>query len=494
MTPLAGRLTRTDMALLAATCLLALLLRLWQLNASLWYDEVLTLTDFVRLPLKGIVTSYSSLNNHVFFSLQAHLSTAIFGESAWALRLPAVLLGVATVPVLFALIRQIGAPTVWAHIAALLLAINYHHIWFSQNARGYSGLIFWCLLATMAFVAGGRRRAAGPWLWFSLAAALAIYTHLSASFYLASLGGIYLLLWPQARRRPTAHTVGYGSMLPLICVPVTLLIVGALYAPMVPQMIAVFSKVATPTAEATLEAVPVWRNPLWTLQEILRSAPLPLPLTLAILPVLLMILGMGFAAIWRLNRAVALALPVSILLTMLALVAGGMRLWPRYFLIELPFLLLLATAGTAALADWIGDRLGGARFLKTTGWALGIAASLVWASRNYTSPKQDFLGAVELVEAQAKPGDTRASFGLASRPLSTYFAPDWTVLSSTSDLDRALKSGHPVWVVYAFEDHSRGTYPDLMARFDTSFVEVASLPGTLGGGYVHVLRSNFVND
>ncbi|MFM2366259.1 MAG: hypothetical protein RIR95_867 [Pseudomonadota bacterium] len=488
------RLANRDLWLLGLTCALALVLRLWQLNASLWYDEVLTLTDFVRLPLKGIVTTYSSLNNHVFFSLQAHVSTAIFGESTWALRLPAVILGVATVPVLFALVRQIGAPVVWAHVTAVLLAANYHHIWFSQNARGYSGLIFWCLLATIAFVAGGQRRAVAPWVWFSLASAAALYTHLSAAFYIASLGVIYLLLWPVARRAPSPQTIGYGSALPLICVPVTIAIIAALYSPMVPQMITAFSAVAAPTAEIATEAVPVWRNPLWTLTEVLRSAPLPLPVTLLITPVLLAILAMGFAAIWRLNRAVALALPVSIALTMLALVAGGMRLWPRYFLIDLPFMLLLATAGTAALAGFIGKRFGGANALKATGWALGIAASLLWASRNYVSPKQDFLGAVAMVNAQAQPGDIRASFGLAARPLSTYFAPDWTVISSVTDLDLALASGHPVWVVYAFKDHSRGTYPDLMARMDESFVEVASLPGTLGGGYVQVLRSNFVND
>jgi len=68
------------------------------------------------------------------------------------------------------------------------------------------------------------------------------------------------------------------------------------------------------------------------------------------------------------------------------------------------------------------------------------------------------------------------------------------VLNSTSDLDQALASGHPVWIVFTFKDHSQGTYPTLMARLDAGFVEVASLPGTLGGGYVYVLRSNFVND
>ena len=252
--PVFRDLSARDAGLLAATCLLALVLRLWKLDASLWYDEVLTLTQFVRLPVQDIVTSYSTLNNHVFFSLQAHAAVALFGESAWALRLPAVLLGVATVPVLFALVRRIGAPLPWAQVSALLLATNYHHIWFSQNARGYTGLIFWCLLATIAFVAGSRRSAPAPWIWFSLAAALALYTHLSAAFYLLSLGLIYAAMLPGALRGAGGRTPGFASGWPLVAIPLTLVLVVALYAPMIPQMVTAFGKVAAPAAER----VPTW--------------------------------------------------------------------------------------------------------------------------------------------------------------------------------------------------------------------------------------------
>ena len=134
------------------------------------------------------------------------------------------------------------------------------------------------------------------------------------------------------------------------------------------------------------------------------------------------------------------------------------------------------------------------RALTLAGWTLGVLASLVWASRNYVAPKQDFLGAVTWVQAQSQPGDIRASLGLASLPLSTYFAPDWTVLDTEADLDAALATGRPVWLVYAFEDHSRGSHPALMARLDAGFTEVRTLPGTLGGGYVHILRSNDAED
>ena len=58
---------------------------------------MLTLVEFVRLPVREIVTTYTSLNNHVLYSLLAHASVGLFGESAWTLRLPAVLFGIASI-------------------------------------------------------------------------------------------------------------------------------------------------------------------------------------------------------------------------------------------------------------------------------------------------------------------------------------------------------------------------------------------------------------
>jgi hypothetical protein len=79
---------RRGWGVLFGLSLLALALRLWRLDADLWFDEVLTLLDFVRPPLGEILTSFPSQNQHMFYSVLAHLSVGIFGESAWALRLP----------------------------------------------------------------------------------------------------------------------------------------------------------------------------------------------------------------------------------------------------------------------------------------------------------------------------------------------------------------------------------------------------------------------
>ena len=90
------KLQRWEAGAVAALLALALVVRIVGLNASLWYDEVSTLTHFVRLPWGELATDFSSLNNHMFYSLQAKAAVELFGESAWALRLPALLMGMAS--------------------------------------------------------------------------------------------------------------------------------------------------------------------------------------------------------------------------------------------------------------------------------------------------------------------------------------------------------------------------------------------------------------
>lgn len=485
-----------DIGLLGLCIAVGLALRFWKLDASLWYDEVFTLVEYVRLSPLEALTSYGTLNNHLFYTLQAQASVAMLGENPWALRLPAVIFGVATLPALFLFVRQIGGGLLLAHTSALLLAVNYHHIWFSQNARGYTGLIFWCLLATMAFVKGARHGGRGPWVLLSLAAAAALFTHLSAAFFLASFALVYGLvaLVPAWRR----DAPGLGSGTPLIAVPVTAVLVLILYSGAIPDMLATFQAFATPTlSPGGVEAVPEWRSPWWTLLEVLRSLPLPLAATLVLVPVLAIVLFVGLAEVWRLNREVALLISISIAVTFAILIAAGTRIWPRFFLADLPFLLIAAAAGTLAVGRMIGGlvpRSGLGRGLGQAGLVVGAVASTIWALRNYDSPKQDFVGAIAVVEAAASPGDLRASFGLAATPMSTYFRPDWPVLATADDLEVLLATGKPVWIVYGFSDHSRIHHPDIVALIESRFEEVASLPGTLGMGWITVVRSKDGND
>ena len=90
--------------------------------------------ESVRGPLARNVTFYPGDNQHRFYSLLAHLSTDTFGEHPWSLRLPSLLAGTITVPLTF-LARELSDRTE-ALLAGTLLAVSYHHVWFSPNAHG----------------------------------------------------------------------------------------------------------------------------------------------------------------------------------------------------------------------------------------------------------------------------------------------------------------------------------------------------------------------
>jgi hypothetical protein len=116
-------------------------------------------------------------------------------------------------------------------------------------------------------------------------------------------------------------------------------------------------------------------------------------------------------------------------------------------------------------------------------------ASLVLLPRNYTIPKQDFLGAAQYVEAARAPGDAAASVGLARLPFGLYYAPQWARAESKEDLQRLVPADGRLWVVTAYSAHTRNMYPDIVDYLASDFDEVREFPGTLGDGYVHVYRS-----
>ena len=136
---------------LSGLVVLATVLRLVALNQQLWFDEIVTLLDSAREPIWRIVTQYGGQNQHMLYSLLAHTSIRLFGEQPWALRLPAVLFGVASIPALYFFGRLVTTNRE-ALSASALMAVNYQHVWFSQNARGYTGMLFWTLLTSIFFI------------------------------------------------------------------------------------------------------------------------------------------------------------------------------------------------------------------------------------------------------------------------------------------------------------------------------------------------------
>jgi 4-amino-4-deoxy-L-arabinose transferase-like glycosyltransferase len=108
------------------------------------FDEAFTFLRFASRPLSEGLTTYTEPNNHLFHTLLVHISTSVFGDQPWAIRLPALLAGIALVPITYWTTRiHYNAPA--GLLAAGLVAASSVLIEFSTNARGYT-LVCCCFM------------------------------------------------------------------------------------------------------------------------------------------------------------------------------------------------------------------------------------------------------------------------------------------------------------------------------------------------------------
>lgn len=490
---------RRDGRILCAILALALLLRLIGLNAPLWFDEVATVVEFVRLGAFQLMADYSSLNNHLFYSLQAKASFALFGEHPWSLRLPAVVFGLAGIAATWHLARSLfGAAQ--AHATALLIALSYHHVWFSQNGRAYTGLMFWWVLATMIFVSGIRRPALRTWLLYALVAAGAMYTHLTAGFCFAVHGLIYcaLLLGSRLGERVPAscrlHGAGRTQLLPVLGFLLSAILSLAVYSPALP---AVLDQVGAVSGTSEADVMQEYQNPLWTLLEVVRTLPGPTWAsgTAVVSAALLMLLGAWGIA--RKEPIVAVAGLLFIPVTFAILIAFSMRIWPRFFFADLGFLLLFIVHGVYLASGFLArtaSRLAGRQLSPSLVFGAAVvtmaALSAAILSKNYRHPKQDLAGALAYIEEHRKPGSAVTAIGLAAYPYQAYFERDWVGVESPEDLRMAMNNAPETWAVVIFPGRTERDYPEIHEILGKKFAPPKVFPGTLGGGEVLVYSSN----
>ncbi len=486
-------------ALLGGIVLLGLLLRLPGLSSSFWIDEVDTLLHCVREPLATIVTSYASENQHPLYSLLAHLSLRLFGESEWALRLPALLLGVASLAAVARLGRQLLDETTGL-LAALLLAVSAHHVWFSQNARGYTGMLLFSVLATSEFLELCWRPRRANVVRYALFAALATYTHLTAAFAFSGHG----LAWLVLRMRPAS-----ADARPLIdCGPLPLpratgaalaamllaaLLAALLYAPLAGDLVAAF-RARAEGANVQVVKVAAWTSPGWLLEQVTSSLGRSW-LALASLVAVALLALTGLRSLWRNGRrlfvAIHLLAPPLALLVLLLL---HRHLYPRFFFFEAGFAALLVVRGARISGGWLSCSLPGCKGQRIELW--GIAVVLLVAAgfalsldRVYAHPKQDFTGARDLVAARAAPGDAKVAVGPAKLALPGYYAPDFQIADTAAELESIRAGAAVTWLVYTLPEQLAAARPDVFAVVQRDFEAVAELPGSMGGGSVFVLRS-----
>jgi len=189
-----SRVVRLHYALpLSVILVLALVYRLHPMIRGLGQDELFTAVHFVEVPSIWKTMFFNiAFNNHIGYSLMARFSEALLGRSEWALRLPSLLLGVASLYVFFLFTRSILG-TGAGLLGTLILALSPPHILWNVQARGYSAMIFFTLLSSYLFLRIFRCPARREAVMFIGVSVFGIYVHLYSGF--VTLVQILLLIY-----------------------------------------------------------------------------------------------------------------------------------------------------------------------------------------------------------------------------------------------------------------------------------------------------------
>jgi 4-amino-4-deoxy-L-arabinose transferase-like glycosyltransferase len=470
-----GRGTAT--ALLALAVVVAAALRFAGAGDQLWYDEIVTLVDSVRRPLALVVTHFPSDNDHVFYSVLAHVSTGLGGETPLMLRLPAVLFGIASIPLIYALGSRVTT-RFEALACAMLATVAVHHVWFSQNARGYTLLLVLTLLGTMLILDGLKTGSRKPWLLFAVVSALGAYTHLS--MVLAVFGqAIAVALHLLAARRFTVQEVKGPAIGFIGAAALTIM----LYLPMFGDVAGFFNAQAT-----TPRPTPMGSG----LLDMIRNMQLGLVRGSAL------IIGgavflVGLVSYWRQSPGIPALFFIPPALVYFATILLERPTRPRFFFFVAGFLLLVGIRGVFVIIRFVLERLGQSwtAWEKPARWAAVAAMTgllLFDLSRTYGKPKMDYEGALAYVEESRRPGDIVALGGIGTDFVYTrYHGRDWPRLGSADHL-ASMRRGNDVLVLHTFDRALGHGDPALLQAIKTSCTEERNFAGTLQDGDIHVSR------
>ena len=377
-----------------------LAIRLFRLDfQSLWLDEVLTVQNSA-LPLSRIVFDPKVDRNFPpLHGMLVHAFMRLLGTSEIAVRLPSVLAGMISIPLIFGVARFWLGPAVGL-LTAGLLSISPLHVWYSQEARPYA-LFIALALASVWFAQRLLRRPADYSLQigFVLSVSATLYCHLLALPFLLFVA-LYILL--------SAQPTGRGRALLLLCA------IGVLTAP---QLYQFWSSPPPVSANSSYRFNPVHLGyTVWTfgtgyslgpslleLRGGMAALGRHLPILVPLLTVLAALFVRGARDLWRGDRGVFwsiaawLTLPVGF--AVLGAVVSAHPYNVRYVLLSLPpFLLVLAT----------GAHGRGRQVVRLAGMSFLLLLSLAALWNYYVRPeyqREDNRGATAFLNANARRGE-----------------------------------------------------------------------------------------
>ncbi|MBU9889020.1 MAG: glycosyltransferase family 39 protein [Candidatus Omnitrophica bacterium] len=197
-----------------------LALRLYRLgDHDLWYDEVGSVF-FTRYP--------SITKNAPAYWFLMHFWTKIFGFSEFSLRFPSFIFSFLAVIFTYLLGSRLFDRKAGL-VASLLIGLSPFHLWYAQEARDYSMVLFFGTASSYFFYRAIREGRLVPWLLFLLTSIGGLYTNYVYFFLFAAQG----LFWAGVKR----SQIKWGEVLCFVAVV-------ACFMPYLPKFFHKFQAVA----------------------------------------------------------------------------------------------------------------------------------------------------------------------------------------------------------------------------------------------------------
>lgn len=442
----------TEQKALILILIIAVILRVIGANSELWFDEIATVVNFVRLPLGTLVHTYASANNHVLNSVLSHVSVEIFrSEQPWVVRLPAIVFGIGGVWAFYLVACQLWRSQV-VLIGTFMFAVSYHDVFYTQQARGYSAFLFFELVATGLLLRMVLTPDRDLSVWYGLGYALAIgfggYSLLLMTFVIMGHGSILLI----TRRWKVLCWLLAGILVALI-----------LYAPMLSSLIQFHIQ------EASIMGVPFFSRAFFV-----EIRP--------ILPTLItgiIVLPFAVTRLWKRVPLAAAILIAPVVFNIVVPVVRGEGVHPRYLIYGLPLAYLFLTE----LLDWARQYF---RWIPALAAAALTVVSLVALVRYYSVPKQGFRQALAYVADHRMPDDKTIGLSYGGKA-GRFYDPSVVLIENSDQLQEWLKGArNNTWVLYSFENEMRRSDPKLYNWVVSATINEERFPSAIGDGSIYV--------
>lgn len=404
--------------ILLSLTILGCFLRFYNLGYnSLWLDEASTYT-FATMSLPGIwqATTGGEFNPPLFYWIE-HVML-VFGNNEFVLRFIPALLGVLTIPLVYLIGREFYDRNAGL-IAAAAVTFSPFLIFYSQEARAYSMMLFFVAAAMLFFLQALRSSDLKDWALFGVFSALAFWSHFYGIVLVASL--VLFALYKQAGKIRT----DISTIKPLV---VAVGIFTILCLPLIIVTIQLFSKRTATAPTFGIQGISLIFE---TFRQISGSSDTATGILL-----LLFIVGVVYALITDRDKGIFLISMMVLTFIISLFLSYRIPMQPRYLI----FLSIIYFIGIAIAYKPV------CALVSHRGVVYGFIALIILLS--VTSPlfvslytgytKEDWRGVSGDIGDRTKPGDFVVALpGYILQPLNYYYSntTDGTILLGLSTAD-----------------------------------------------------------